>query len=156
MIYKLFLSDFLWLQVPLKAYQWYLPLVNVTVKHVTVDQTNSSHAFDGDCCRHYAISHALARLFSFTNIIPHYTFEHTIHLFCLFALKHLQNKWDMKRHCSESWSVASGAGATNARDPSLAGEHSGNKMSTMNMVILLLAVVLSVFVGFAWMAYCFR
>lgn len=29
-------------------------------------------------------------------------------------------------------------------------------MSTMNMVILLLAVVLSVFVGFAWMAYCFR
>ncbi|CAB3234763.1 unnamed protein product [Arctia plantaginis] len=35
------------------------------------------------------------------------------------------------------------------------GEHEGNKMSTMNMVILLLAVVLSVFVGFAWMAYCF-
>lgn len=32
----------------------------------------------------------------------------------------------------------------------------GNKMSTMNMVILLLGVVLSVFVGFAWMAYCFR
>ncbi|OWR48069.1 disintegrin and metalloproteinase domain-containing protein 12 [Danaus plexippus plexippus] len=45
---------------------------------------------------------------------------------------------------------------TNVRDPSLAGEHEGNKMSTMNMVILLLAVVLSVFVGFAWMAYCFR
>lgn len=45
---------------------------------------------------------------------------------------------------------------TNARDPSLAGVHEGNKMSTMNMVILLLAVVLSVFVGFAWMAYCFR
>lgn len=37
-----------------------------------------------------------------------------------------------------------------------AGEHEGNKMSTINMVILLLAVVLSVFVGFAWMAYCFR
>ncbi|XP_041977445.1 disintegrin and metalloproteinase domain-containing protein 11 isoform X2 [Aricia agestis] len=36
------------------------------------------------------------------------------------------------------------------------GEHEGNKMSTMNMVLLLLAVVLSVFVGFAWMAYCFR
>ncbi|XP_075969090.1 disintegrin and metalloproteinase domain-containing protein mind-meld isoform X4 [Anticarsia gemmatalis] len=36
------------------------------------------------------------------------------------------------------------------------GEHEGNKMSTMNMVILLLAVVLSVFVGFAWLAYCFR
>lgn len=45
---------------------------------------------------------------------------------------------------------------TNARDPSLPGEIEGNKMSTVNMVLLLLAVVLSVFVGFAWMAYCFR
>ncbi|KAI5646154.1 reprolysin (M12B) family zinc metalloprotease domain-containing protein [Phthorimaea operculella] len=36
------------------------------------------------------------------------------------------------------------------------GEHKGTKMGTVNMVILLLAVVLSVFVGFAWMAYCFR
>ncbi|XP_064071779.1 disintegrin and metalloproteinase domain-containing protein 22 isoform X2 [Vanessa tameamea] len=36
------------------------------------------------------------------------------------------------------------------------GEIEGNKMSTVNMVLLLLAVVLSVFVGFAWMAYCFR
>lgn len=42
------------------------------------------------------------------------------------------------------------------RGTRVAGEHVGNKMSTMNMVILLLAVVLSVFVGFAWMAYCFR
>ncbi|XP_037295561.1 disintegrin and metalloproteinase domain-containing protein 11 isoform X3 [Manduca sexta] len=36
------------------------------------------------------------------------------------------------------------------------GEHEGDKMSTMIMVLLLLVVVLSVFVGFAWMACCFR
>lgn len=51
---------------------------------------------------------------------------------------------------------AAPAPLTPTDDPSLADLTEGNKMSTVNMVLLLLAVVLSVFVGFAWMAYCFR
>lgn len=62
----------------------------------------------------------------------------------------------VRQHWSHPRRPGQGAGAAaNARD-SLAGEHKGNKMGTVNMVLLLLAVVLSVFVGFAWMAYCFR
>lgn len=47
------------------------------------------------------------------------------------------------------------AATTNARD-SLTGKDKENKMSTVTMVLLLLFVVLSVFVGFAWAACCFR